>query len=332
MAEPFMDSPTLPNLIHAGVPKSASATVNAIATAHPEIFLPRTKEPNFFIQDEQFSQGADWYGATYYADAGEMRIVGDMSIGYATGFGFDVPERIAQTIGTDLKVLLTFREPAARAFSQYSMARDKGQFETLDFPAAVERALAVGGRLTDIDRRRVRSGTYYQSADDMDLFRWCMYVEPGHYADIFDRWCQTFGTQNILVLITEDIAANLQEQADKLFRFLGLEPVPVQPDLRRNEATTLRYPAVKRLFNRLYAVGPIRRRLDAPAAMQLRRRLRKRFLTRNYVPNTDRQPPDRAAVLKMQAHYAPQVHKLEAALGRNLDIWRQPDASNEARA
>ncbi|NRD89501.1 hypothetical protein C8024_08685 [Sphingopyxis sp. BSNA05] len=313
---------TLPNFIHAGVPKSASATINAMLRTHPDVFLPRQKEPSFFNTDDRFAEGLDWYSATHFANAQGEKILGDMSIGYATGFGFDTARRIAETLGTDLKILLTFREPIARAYSQYGMSHNKGQLEQLGFAEAIDRALAAGPGITEADRLRVRTGTYYSSKSDMDAFRWCMYVEPGHYADIYETWAGLFGADNILVLLTDDIAADFQRQADRLFAFLGLDPITVEPDMKRNVATALRYPAMRRLLNRLYAFGPLRQFLNAPRLDRFRKSLRRRFLTRNYVENSQVQAPDPEAVMRLRDHYEPQIVRLEKLLGRDLTMWR----------
>ncbi|MDT0684531.1 sulfotransferase domain-containing protein [Roseicyclus sp. F158] len=312
----------LPNFFHAGVPKSASATVNTLLRNHPEVFLPRQKEPNFFIRDDNFVKGLGWYVETYFAAAGDARIRGDMSIGHATGFGFDAIDRIAGLMEAPPKILLTFRDPIARAFSQYGMARDKGQLDRLDFAAAIDRALAAGPAINKADRRRARTGTYYASDADMDVYRWCMYVEPGHYADIYEAWAGTFGTDNVLVLLTEDLASDLQGQADSLCDFLGIARRPVEAGTRANTATGLRYPALRRMLNRLYALGPLRRVLNRPELMQLRKMLRRRLLSANYVPVEGRSGPDPATVERLRAHYAPQVERLETLLGRDLSRWR----------
>lgn len=312
----------LPNFIHAGVPKSASATINSMFRKHPDVFLPRQKEPGFFNTDECFSLGVDWYSTTYFSSVVDQRIVGDMSIGYSTGFGFDAPIRIAETLGTDLKILLTFRDPIARAYSQYGMASNKGQFERLGFAEAIDRAIAVGPSITSADRLRARTGTYYSSGKDMDVFRWCMYVEPGHYADILETWTSIFGVDNVLVILTEDIAVDLQKEASRLFSFLDIESIYVEPELRHNTATDLRYPWLRRVLNQFYAIGSLRSALNSPHMSPLRKILRKRFLSGNYVQNNSVAAPSLEAVKSLRSHYEPQISRLEGTLGRDLSIWR----------
>jgi hypothetical protein len=322
---------TLPNFIHAGVPKSASATINEMLRSHPAVFLPRQKEPSFFNTDDRFSQGLDWYSSTYFANVVDERIIGDMSIGYATGFGFDTPKRIAGTIGTDLKILLTFREPVARAHSQYRMSHNKGQLEQLGFAEAIDRALAAGPKITEADRLRARTGSYYSSKSDMDAFRWCMYIEPGNYADILETWAGVFGIENVLVLLTDDIAADFQSQADRLFDFLGLNSMPVEPEMRSNAATSLRYPAMRRVLNRLYAIGPLRRVLNTPRMDRQRYWLRRRLLSRNYVESVVVETPAPETVARLSEYYEPQVARLEQLLGRDLGMWRTKYIHEDSR-
>ncbi|MEH6660519.1 MAG: sulfotransferase domain-containing protein [Parasphingorhabdus sp.] len=313
----------LPNFIHAGVPKSASATINEMLRSHPAVFLPRQKEPSFFNTDDRFSQGLGWYSTTYFADVANEKIIGDMSIGYATGFGFDAPARIAEALGTDLKILLTFREPVARAHSQYRMSHNKGQLEQLSFAEAIDRALAAGPKITDADRLRARTGSYYSSKADMDAFRWCMYIEPGRYADILETWAGVFGIENVLVLLTDDISADFQSQADRLFDFLGIDSMPVEPEMRSNVATTLRYPVMRRVLNRLYAIGPLRRALNTPRMDRQRDWLRRRLLSRNYVENMVSESPDHETVVRLSDYYEAQIARLEKMLARDLSMWRR---------
>ena len=315
-------SKRLPNFIHAGVPKSASATIRTVLQAHPDVFVPRQKEPNFFARDNHFALGSDWYSATYFADSNGARILGDLSIGYSTGFGFDVPHRIVQMLGADMKILLTFRDPIARAYSQYRMAREKGQIERLEFAEAIDRAIRIAPEVSDADRLRSRTGTYYASERDMDVFRWCMYIEPGHYGAVHQAWASKFGAQNVLVLLTHDIAHDLQAQANELFRFLGVEPIVVQNDVKRNQATKLKYPFVRRGLNTLYGLGPLRGILTAPHSAQMRKFLRRWLLSYNYVPDTSPGQPDYATAELLARHYAPEVARLETILGRNLNPWR----------
>ena len=115
----------LPNFIHAGVPKAASATFEAILKAHPSIYTTRAKELDFFSNNINFNKGLAWYEKTFFSDTGNATVVSDLSICYTTGLAVDVPRRIYDSLGSDIRILFILRNPIDRAYSQYLMILHK---------------------------------------------------------------------------------------------------------------------------------------------------------------------------------------------------------------
>lgn len=309
----------LPNFIHIGTPKSGSGTMSRILRRHPQIYTPRPKELNFF-NSANFRRGLPWYEQTYFLDYGGEPLSCDKSIGYATGDFERTVQRIADSLGRDVRILVTVRHPVERAYSQYCMARFKGQFETLSFTDAVVDALAVSNEDMRAAIPRLEAGDYHSDAAVMSAYRRAYYIVPGLYASLYRLCRETFGEDRVLLVFTEDMAADLTGEVRRLTDFLGVDPIEVSADLRANEATSLRYPWLRRVYNRFYALPPVRALYDN-LGLGLRRTLRRNLMSWNYQKNEAVPAAPLAAQMRLQSFYLEEIRELERLAGRDLGHW-----------
>ena len=311
----------LPNFIHAGVPKAASATLELIFKNHPEIYTSREKELNFFNNTAEYAKGIDWYENRFFEDTGNFPIVSDRSVGYSTGLARDVPKRILETLGDNVKFLFVLRHPVDRAYSQYCMARYKGQVDRLPFDESINRALSIRNEITNIDIDRVQTGTYYSNRRDLDIFRYCLYLHTGFYSRTLTNFSEYFDSGNILVLFVDDLARDQQAAANRVFDFLGVRQINVSGIERRNESQTLRHPIVKRIANGLYRFKSVRHVLSSSVSAEARRKLKRFFLSRNYAKNTSLPLPDLETQIKLQSFYYSDIERTQQITGRDLSDW-----------
>ncbi len=320
----------LPNFIHFGTPKSGSATISDLLALHPQIYAPRPKELNFFNVSTEYEKGLHWYCNTYFADHTAEPILCDNSIGYSAGNPKLTMSRMTDALGHDFKILMTLRHPVKRAYSQYCMARYKGQFESADFVEAIQSALDVHGRYSaDELRWALDEQAYYRDTRAMAIYRDAMYIVPGEHSRLLELCQKAVGSDNVLVLFTEDMGEDLAGTVRKLTDFLGVDPINVDPGFRRNEATALRYPWLRRVYNRLYALTPVQhvyKRLGSSA----RRTLRKALMSWNYTKNLKVAPASPKAQNLLQEHYAADIRSLQELIGRDLSHWLQ--CYSEARS
>jgi hypothetical protein len=317
-------SKNLPNFVHFGTPKSGSATLSDLLTRHPQIYAPRPKELNFFNTSVQYAKGVEWYLESYFADYTGQPVICDKSIGYSAGNPEQTMDRIVSALGRDFRILLTVRNPVDRAYSQYCMARYKGQIESSDFVSAVQSALQAHGQYSLEDlRRAVDEQGYYRDARNMAIYRDAFYLVPGQYARLLEL-CQTaVGAENVLVLFTEDMGTDLPTSLRKLTDFLDIDAIEVEQGFRRNEATALRFPWLRRAYNKLYAIAPIQRAYRN-LGISARKALRRKLLSWNYKPNNAVPAMPVEARRLLQTYYAAESSAFGEMIGRDLSHWLTP--------
>lgn len=211
---------TLPNFLIIGAAKSGTTSLYHYLRQHPDIFMSRIKEPNYYTdEDNLLDIPAIRSRAAYealFAGAKGRRAIGEATVRYLNAIaGID---RIhADLPGVRLIVLL--RQPADRAYSSY-LAR-----------------LAIGGE-TQGPEEVLQPGSYP--------------FETSRYYPRLRRYYDRFPRQQIKVILFEDLAANPQNVLREIFRFLDVDPDFVaDTSIRHNTSVAPR----SRFLNRLFGSG-----------------------------------------------------------------------------
>lgn len=131
----------LPNFICPGAQKCGTTSLYRTLKQHPDIYLPPIKEVRFFM-DRYYSNRREKY-QKFYRDYGGQRVIGDIIPDYMCEE--NVPRRIYDVLGKDVKFIFMLRNPADRAFSQYRMHQRSGVEKRL-FPEIVADELRVLGK------------------------------------------------------------------------------------------------------------------------------------------------------------------------------------------
>ncbi len=123
----------LPNFIYIGPSKAGSTWLHEALILHPDIYMSLAKDLYFF--DRYFDRGLAWYTAQFAGADPHSRIVGEVCQEYLSSPV--APSRMHSCLGSDLRLMLTVREPAERAFSAYLYLLKHGRF-TGTFREALE--------------------------------------------------------------------------------------------------------------------------------------------------------------------------------------------------
>jgi hypothetical protein len=209
---PTTNTHRLPDFIIAGAPRAATSWLYILADRHPEIEMakPMRPEPKFFLIDELFDRGLDYYAATWFDGLRRGRVIGEKSTNY-----LESPvaaERIHRSL-PNVRLVFMLRNPVERAYSNYLWTRRNG-LETESF----ERALAL-------EEARERN-----LAPELRYARPYAYFSRGLYAEHLGRYFRLFARDRILVLRQEDVASNPRAVAQRFQQFVGVAPMPELAD------------------------------------------------------------------------------------------------------
>jgi len=174
------------NFLGIGAQKCASTWVHRVLSDHPEVAVYPGKEIDFFSYYYNF--GYEWY-EKHLGDALAVKATGDISASYFSDIA--APDRVF-LYNPNMRIVLSLRDPIERAYSNHLNEVKLGHVtgQNLEFESGLENNP--------------------------------MYLMQSHYAQQLARWLAVFPRDQILVIFQEDIRDAPFEQAQNLYRFLGV--------------------------------------------------------------------------------------------------------------
>lgn len=283
-----------PSFIGIGVQKCATSWLHDVLHGHPDIYTSDPKEIDFFTA--KYDRGREWY-CRHFAKGAECTARGETSPSYFYNPG--VPERV-HAFDPDIKLIVIFRDPVARAFSNHL--------------------------------HEIRAGNFTQGIAFEDGMRNNpVYVEQGRYATHLSRWLDVFPSSSLLPLIFEEITAEPEKAVRQVYEFLGVDPAGRFDDSRKtsNESVAYRHPGLQSV---LWRGGNALRRAGLGAGLERIKSVPpvKKVMTLNKqdlrVAIPPMRPETRAA---LSAELAPEMARLAAMLGRDSLPWPSYSAAVE---
>ena len=199
---------SLTTTIIIGAMKSGTTSLFYYLSEHPEICASKEKELHFFSDDSRFERGLGWYQSMWNPEP-THKIALEASPTYTMQpYRPNVPERIAATEGLKFKFIYIARNPVGR------------------FESHVRHEVAQH-QLTGNDVTTLRE------SDEPIAYT--------QYARQLESYVQTFGKENVHVLLLEDLKKHPQEELQKVCQFLGIDSTYhfQNVDVVRNSKDTL---------------------------------------------------------------------------------------------
>ena len=177
-----------PTFIGIGAQKCASTWIYRILMDHPQAWLSRPKELDFFSYYYGF--GFQWYEEHFRGGSGSLAI-GEISPSYLCDLA--APLRTYQ-YEPSMRIIVCLRDPVDRLYSNHLHEIRIGHYEGKNL--SVEAGLANNP----------------------------MYIEQSRYATHLERWLHWFQREQMLFLLQEEIRESPEEQAKRIYQFLCIDP------------------------------------------------------------------------------------------------------------
>ncbi len=277
---------TLPNFLGIAALKSGTTWLHALLAEHPDVYVPPArKEVHFFEDNHNYRQGTAWYGQFFPAaeEAGRYRAIGEITPHYM--FYDYVPGRIAE-LGSVKKLIAMFRNPIDRAYSHY-----RWSMQVHNYKGSMQQFLK--------DRPNA--------------------IRFGMYAEHLKPMLEYFDLDQILVLIYDDVFADVETAKKQVADCLDVDPAKFPERAGEgviNKGTIPKFRKAYHLMGRLSRI--LRNRgFDAPVNLAKRVGLEKLFGKGKAPESMD----DQTRQLLAET-FEPDIRELESLLGRDLSCWR----------
>jgi sulfotransferase family protein len=272
---------------------------------HPEIFMPEMKEAHFFGADLDapvFFRDEKKYLALFTKAQNEKR-VGEASVYYLYS------KRAATEIkafAPDASIIAMLRNPVEMIYSLHSQRLYNGNEDIEDFEAALD---------AEEDRKRG-----LRLPKDRHLLAGLFYRDVAKYSDQLQRYIETFGRENLKVIIFDELKRNTAEVYKDTCLFLGVDPTfnPLIRVINGNKG--VRSVTYRNIIFRPSMLRTVARRVipDTP------RRKIIRALERVNLKYEERTPMNPELKQRLKEEFRPEVEKLSHLLGRDLTYWSRP--------
>lgn len=282
-----------PNFLVIGASKCGTSSLCELLGQHPDVFMSKPKEPNFFCYDQVYARGWEWY-ETLFAGAESKRAVGEGTAQYAQRTVWpDCLGRIARDL-PEARLIYIVRHPLRRMESLWIHSLENRRALPHDFNEALRLA----------PKKMIDSSNYLQ---EIDAFR-------RHFPD-----------ERILVTFFEDLRDDARGLLRRCYEFLGVDPAftPSDAERARNVSAIKRVeaPWLKRL-----RLSPIYPHISG----LLPRRIKRSIRERSRVPAPPRPHWSRATLNWVLEQVEADSRAFLERYGKPADFWNMREIAVEA--
>ena len=305
----------IPDFLIIGAGKCGTTSLYMYLKQHPDIFIPRVKEPNFYgyenkspkdfgdsLSDVKHFQESVTRFSDYvnlFENAAPGQIKGEMSNTYM--YHKQAPGRI-KYYNPDMKLIAILRQPAGRLYSRFLHLARESRLPTRDFSDCLDRQ-SIWWKRNDL----IREGFYYEN------------LKPFY---------KLFPGNNIRIYLYEELNNHSSRVLRDIFRFLNVNP-DFQPDLttRFNQSGIIK----NKFLNGIYGQkGLLTSGLKAIFPPSMVDRLKQNTYLQKTVnnlrgKNLEKPKPDPEVLNWLTREvYANDIMQLQELIGKDLSHWLNP--------
>lgn len=231
-----------PNVLCVGFAKCGTTTFYNIMEQHKDIFLSGIKEPIYYNREQFYRKGFIWYQKRYYPKKVKQKVI--MEVNPILGKRISA-KNIQQDFGKDIKIIFLIRNPMERLYSNFKMNLTLGGgFEKCEDN--------IDSSTSKLFHKWLKQ--YYNKKEKK--FDNCIKtnnVASGEYYKVIKDYINTFGRNNIKVIIFEEFIKNTEIICKDVYKFLGIEnDEKVNYNIHSNEGNRLPINKLSIKLNRFY--------------------------------------------------------------------------------
>lgn len=297
------------NFFCVGAQKAGTTLLHDILKQHSNIFLPEEKEAHFFDVNEYYSKGLDYFLNTYYKSYAGEQIVGNINPNLQVELRSI--DRIIDSFGKDLKIILILRDPVKRAFSHYLMSKKRG-YENLEFNEAIKN-----------EAERIKNPVAHKDYESSEMAHFeknhLGYISRGTYAPIIEYLFNRFEKKNIKVYIFEEFVRDKGKTIEDIFKFLGVENQKLNLNLKSNPAQRAKSHKLSKFLN---THSTFKSTLKSIIPKFITQPI-KAFVNQKNLTEINKQAHDNPYDYQLlrKTYFEEDIKKVEFLLGRKIDVW-----------
>jgi hypothetical protein len=313
----------VPDFFIVGHAKSGTTALYEMLRRHPQIFMPRAKEPWYFSRNNPQPQppgvksieftgnrpmSFDEYVSLFAGARADQR-VGEASTSYLWS---PIAARAIAEVQPAARIIAILREPASFLSSLHLQLLSNASEEEKDLAKAIS---------LDNERREGRMIPKYAFWP-----RSLIYSDRVRYVEQLRRYREVFPPEQILVLIYDDFRSDNQGSVARVLRFLdvdaehAIEPLEVNTTTRRVRSVHLNNLSRVVRQGRGPISGAVKRTLERLMSKETRRRVI--YPVRRRLLYGDPHPPDERLMSELRKRFKSEVVALSEYLDRDLvTLW-----------
>ncbi|MFB5662694.1 sulfotransferase domain-containing protein [Alteribacillus sp. HJP-4] len=280
-----------PNFIGVGGMKCATTWISECLRAHPEVFLSNNKEVHYFSKLEY--KGEKWY-FNHFKNSSEYKAIGEFSTSYLDNY--NVAEKIKKKLG-NIKIIISLRNPIDRFLSHYKH---------------------VYRNESNHDNMNVESITLEQFNNVVKTYP--ELLEKGLYYNQVKKYIETFGRENVCIIIKEELDKEPQKEIQRLYKYLEIDSnyLPTIIDKKVSLGTIPKYYILEKARVKIYKIMKI----NAPWVIVLVRKIRLAEFYRKINSVKSDIELQKNVRSKLNEYYHMDISKLEGLIGKSLIEWK----------
>lgn len=296
-----------PNFFIVGAPKCGTTALYEYLRPHPNVFLPKVKEPHFFAKDLEpypFVKTLEEYTRLFAASSEEHLRVGEASVYYLRS---STAIANIHEFNPDAKIIAMFRNPVEMLHSLHSQLLYVSEETESDFETAWR-----------LQERRSRGIDLPPTSRGAFLVQ---YAQVGQFGTQTSRLLSIFPQPQVKLILYDDFAASPQDVYNEVLHFLGLPPDPRTDFPRINENKRARLAWLRDFYRKpppslRTAFRSLKRAVGAEGVSAVKNKI----VDLNTVKE-QRRPLSPAFRAELVAAFRDEIALLSRLLNRDLSHW-----------